>query len=371
MEIFSPQPGAAGGVYQLKYTPPFRSTLRPPPQNCSLGVDELPQLNNDLNQLVNTFDARGNQAPNVPGAQQSVGEEPLKQMEDIGNTLFDLVVPPYIQADLRPEGRYLEIGMEEALLGYPWELMHDGDNFLCLKHFMGRFVNAASPQQLQVVTRLGTPHQTLSVLLIVVPRPQRLTNDYEDLTQADAEANKIVEILTKTPGVKVDDLRGKRATFNAVRQALKAGGYHIVHFCGHAKFNDQSPRMSCLVLQDKDMTTGAVVTFVSQTRPILCFVNACETAKTAEGKDRLNVFGLAQAFLETGAYLLGTRWKVSDAAASAFAGTFYTSWLRDGNSLGQAIRDARVDCKKAAPNDFAWASYILYGDPRVYFGKVK
>ena len=57
--------------------------------------------------------------------------------------------------------------------------------------------------------------------------------------------------------------------------------------------------------------------------PVLCFINGCETAETAQGKDRLNVYGLAQAFLETGAYLLGTRWKVSDSAAAAFAPTFY------------------------------------------------
>jgi CHAT domain-containing protein len=81
---------------------------------------------------------------------------------------------------------------------------------------------------------------------------------------------------------------------------------------------------------------------------------------------RYDIFGLARAFLETGAFLLGNRWKVGDAAAAAFAKAIYTELL-DGRPLGRAVRDARKACRRESPKDFSWASYTFYGDPRLCF----
>ena len=62
---------------------------------------------------------------------------------------------------------------------------------------------------------------------------------------------------------------------------------------------------------------------------------------------------------------------VGDAAAAAFADTFYRKLLLEGQPLGQVIRDARKDCKTQMPDyDFSWASYIFYGDPRLCFRRL-
>ena len=79
---------------------------------------------------------------------------------------------------------------------------------------------------------------------------------------------------------------------------------------------------------------------------------------------------LARAFLETGAYLLGSRWKLSDNAAAAFAPAFYKYLLEDRKSVGEAVVLGRRACMKATeadPGDIGWASYVYYGDPRVCF----
>jgi CHAT domain-containing protein len=169
-------------------------------------------------------------------------------------------------------------------------------------------------------------------------------------------------------------LREREATYDNVWKALREGPYQIVHFNGHAKFDENNPHASALVLYDRNMTTKAVQTYVAKSPPILCFVNACETAKIAVSKgwkDRYNIFGLARAFLETGAYLLGSRWKVNDKAAAGFAKKFYLSLLKEGEPLGKAILEARKACKQESPLDeLAWANYTLYGDPRVCFRKI-
>ena len=53
-------------------------------------------------------------------------------------------------------------------------------------------------------------------------------------------------------------------------------------------------------------------------------------------------------------------------AASIFAGSFYQNLLA-GKPLGTAVRLARSACRDAFPLDLAWASYVLYGDPRLFF----
>jgi hypothetical protein len=113
---------------------------------------------------------------------------------------------------------------------------------------------------------------------------------------------------------------------------------------------------------------------------VLCFVNACETTSPPEQDpaddddgavldwDRqYDIFGLARSFLESGAYLLGSRWLLPDQPAALFAKTFYTHLLELGEPIGKAITEGRRKVRKEHPDDISWASYIYYGDPRVCF----
>src|SRR5262249_36060093 len=114
-------------------------------------------------------------------------------------------------------------------------------------------------------------------------------------------------------------------------------------------------------------------------RPILCFINACESAlegapnacesalEGAPDPSHLHVYNIGRWFLRTGAYLLGSRWKIHDLSAEAFARTFYRSLLKDAQPIGEAVRLARLACKQEVPYDLGWASYVFYGDPRIRF----
>lgn len=375
VELFSPARGRQTAVYQVKYTPPFRSTIRPPLEKRPLGPGELGEINQQLGHLVAALEASVKRGPDDTTGSQPGDTQVLDQMIDLGKQLLDLVIPNHIQPDLRTARLFLEIGMDEALLEYPWELMHDGENFICLKHFIGRFVNAktAIPPSLRPMNRLGSPLGKLLVLLISVPNPQPRDHEtYIRLPHADAETQAIVKSLSGIEGVELHSLIGKKATYNEVWKALKTGSYHIVHFNGHALFNDRNPHLSSLILHDRSITTGPVISFFGSKPPILCFINGCETGRVSAWKSRYNIFGLARAFLETGSYLLGSRWKLNDQAAAEFATRFYVSLIEEGKSLGNAILDARLACKESSPpDDFGWASYVFYGDPRVCFRRVK
>jgi hypothetical protein len=377
LELFSPVAQAAQGVYQLKYTPPFRSTMRPPAEEIALAPDELKSINDQLNRLIGS--ASSGQA--VRAAAEDTGPPAavsmLNDLGTVGGQLLDLIVPRYIQTDLRIGNRFLEVGVDESLLGYPWELMHDGDEFLCLKQYMGRFVNttrASIPARDVQAEWVGSRQGPLSILVISVPRPQPRGNViYEPLTGVEAETQALIKLLSQTPGVKTELLSGKHATYTAVWRALRSGVYQIVHYGGHAHFNNLNPKLSALVLYDQDMTTGPIANYFSRTPPVLCFINACESgsANSGDWKDRYNIFGVARAFLETGAYLLGSRWKLSDEAAAAFAVKFYSCAVKECKSIGQSVLEARLACKNAAGADLAWASYVFYGDPSLCFRKIE
>src|SRR5437667_11837235 len=102
---------------------------------------------------------------------------------------------------------------------------------------------------------------------------------------------------------------------------------------------------------------------------LLCFVNACDSSRTAFSERAFNSFSLARSILEAGPYLLGSRWALSDTSASRFAPTFYRALLKENKPIGQAVTEARCICLRADPRDIAWATYVLYGDPRVSFSK--
>jgi hypothetical protein len=362
---------AKGQIYQLKYTSPLRPTIRTV-QELPLTQPELEAVDEKFDELVKAVDSRAVGPAVSPSPATALSPDP--DFQALGDLLFNLVfVAPYMAADLRKPKSFVELGVDEDLLGYPWELMHDGDNFLCLRHYLGRFINSttSSPPATQSVDLWGESFETLSVLVIGVPNPMPKGKlSYQKLTSVELEATAIVKALTNIEGVDVKILLGKDATHINVFKALTKNAYHIIHYCGHAEIDNDSPNQSALILHDQPMMTGSLTTFVAKAKPVLCFINGCETAKGASAKQSFNFYGLARAFLQTGAYLVGSRWKINDKLAAEFAPVFYRSLLEQGNPLGRAVLEARQACYKMDPGDFAWASYVLYGDPRVRFRRL-
>lgn len=341
--------------FQLRYVSPFRPTLRIPADDVALSEEDLRPTNAALNQFVVDADSRA--AGTVVTADTGV------DLTYAGQALFELVVPGHVQADLRVKSLFLEMGVDEQLVKYPWELMNDGQDYLCMKHSFGRFVNIQQARLVpggQGTSWIGTPVDEITVLLVGVDMPlPRDGQSYARLPGALTETIAVSQLLAGIPGVKVEPLVGVEATWENVFRRLNAPRkYHILHFSGHAS-------TAGLVLHDRNMTTKQIEKFVNKNSPILCFVNACESGQTQSWQTRYDIFDVARAFLETGAYLLGSRWKISDHVAAQFAPAFYKALIQESKPIGTAVQEARIACRTARPDSFAWASYVFYGDPRL------
>lgn len=364
LELFDPGDASsdAGGSYRVRFTPPFRGTLRVAVEPHAIGGGQLSSIRTNLDASV------GQRSSGTAVAASTPDPDDLART---GKQLFKCAVPPHLRHELRSPELFLEIGVDEKLVGLPWELMHDGDEFLCRKYRIGRYVNVHARPQTSMVENYaatGEPVDELSVLLISVPRPQprKQGETFQALPYATAETEALTKAFEAMPGVKLTVLPDRKATYNNVFDALDRGGYHIVHYTGHAHFDRAVPSRSALVLDDRDLEAGEVRSFLpNDGPPVVCFMNACETGAAPVWRDSYDIYGLAWAFLEWGSYLLGSCWKVDDQVASTFACAFYDSLLVKGHPIGTAVTEARNAAYRE--DDFGWASYVLYGDPRLAF----
>jgi CHAT domain-containing protein len=348
--------------YLLRYTSPFRPTMRAPRQELPAGQQDLRQINDELDEVVTRN-----------GASSSRDEA----LRELGRQIFELVLPPYVRADLRKRELFVELGTDVDLLHLPWELMHDGEEYVCLKHYVGRYVNLRRTPELNGRTlpasgsELGEPR----ILLVGVPNPKpRGGRQFDDLTAVKGEMQAIIKTARKM-GVTCEYL-GPKTTRKDFLQALRSP-YHIVHFSGHAVFDAQNPSNTALVLADVNVSVGQLTSALAEQRAILYVINACETTRgagapkvddeTMTWREQYNIFGLARAFLDNGAYLLGSRWRLPDESAERFTKTFYDALLANGAPIGRAITMARDAVRAKMPDDFSWATYVYYGDPRLCF----
>jgi CHAT domain-containing protein len=378
IELHMPQ---EEGTFGLRYNSPYRSTFRSPTGALRVGPGALEQSRLRLQQLASSLQLIPGRGPGTGGA---APVQATRTLEAIGRELYELILPNYIQSDLKKDPLFIELAIDEEMLFFPWELMYDDEQFLGHKHALGRYVNLKQPLMAQTSRPYGFGDvlEDLKVLVIGVPRPQT-EESIEELTAVEPEVTAITDILTDI-GIEPTLLLGREADYDSVRAELRKE-YHIIHFSGHATFDETTPSRSALLLFDAKIETGVIMSSFTRHPAILCFVNACEAARTtsedgqagdAASEDeaalrwesRYNNYGLARAFLETGSYLLGSRWRLEDEPARIFARTFYEAALRSGEPLGRAIANARAETARQSPADScAWASYVYYGDPRVSF----
>jgi CHAT domain-containing protein len=188
----------------------------------------------------------------------------------------------------------------------------------------------------------------LNVLLVANPT--------QDLPGAAKEAQAVQDILkSQSAYLELEEYWEKDATVENVRSALRRAD--ILHYCGHAFFDEPVAAGSGLILAGHVEFTGEDLAKV-EPLPRMAFVNACEAGRV-RGAPPTHAVAFAELFLQSGmdAYL-GTYWEVGDTAAALFAGIVYTR-LAIGDTLEQAtLAGRRALFDKNQPD---WSNYLLYG----------
>jgi CHAT domain-containing protein len=281
----------------------------------------------------------------------------LIELEKAGRYAYGHLIPARIQLLLEASSAdHLRLDIDERLIDLPWELIHDGGEFLCLRYAIGR--RLISDQSFSPPQRQPRPARDTKVLIVADP-----TNN---LPAAKREGREVAKLLRNQSGLCVDDFITGGMTKKDFLLSLK--DYDIVHFAGHASHDASSPDESCLIFSDGEIQAFEIGRFIANRSPAVVFLNACWSAEELRDTDSYSPMmrGLGRTFLYSGVNaFIGYLVPVPDDSATRFAISFYEALIQ-GQTIGESLRRARIQCRNPKMSeDLTWSSAVLYGDPAI------
>jgi Tfp pilus assembly protein PilF len=239
----------------------------------------------------------------------------------------------------------------------PWELLcrPETEDFLCLS----RRTPVVRSLEAHRERRPAIARPRRLRILVVAASP----TDCASLAVARERAN--LEAAWKGQEKKVEIVFLERGGVEEMRQALLAAPFHILHFMGHGKFDEESSE-GVLFFERYDGTgqpfegrrLAQLLHDFESLR--LVVLNACHTAEAA-GTHGSNPFAGAASSLVMGGVpaVVAMSGPVSDLAAVAFSRTFYQR-LAAGDAIDAAVTEGRLAIQRADPGDGAWAIPALF-----------
>lgn len=264
---------------------------------------------------------------------------------EISRVLHDRLIRPLLP-DIK--GRALTISPHGALHYLPFAALSDGREYLIDRSSI-RFTPSANAL---VYLRTGRPAKTGRLLALGNPD---LGNSRYDLPNAQAEATNVAAMFPDSRALLRAD-----ASKSAVKEL--GGGFAMLHFATHGKFDTDAPLSSGLYLAPGSEPSGVLTVgdlYSLRWDTDLVTLSACETGlgKVANGDD---VIGLTRGFLYAGARsIVASLWEVDDAATAQLMVSFYRNLDRRGKR--EALRLAQIETRERHPEPRYWAAFQLLG----------
>lgn len=273
----------------------------------------------------------------------------LDSLRTTGNMLYTELLGTETRRTLQnTQADTLILSLGQNLLHIPWELLHDGEEFLCLRFSIGRVVKV---QQDAPDIRKQEKTPPFRMLLLYDPAVDPDRSIRERITAVQRECNQYGELVTV-------DLEMQHLEYPFLMNAF--ANYDLFHCRSHMVFAGAE---SGWLLQNGQKFSVHDLRRIAESRipmPVLTFSDGCESAKSGV----MAMEHLALAFLRSGVrHYIGTLCKIPPASSAYFTLSFYRTLL-DGMSVGKAIWQARKSLVEQYSSErIVWGSYVLYGDP--------
>lgn len=288
-------------------------------------------------------------------------------LEKVASFIMTYFVTGAIKSYLQnpPKGATVLLTVDEGLKDIPWELMlesaYGGED---IPFRVGRsIVSQQPPHNIKPPVR---GEGKIRALLIGDPTG--------DLSEAGQEVKDLRINLIRSGRFEVEEsdvlIGPDQCKMLTVLSKLNSERYGLIHYSGHTKFDGNQ---SAWYLPDGKITTDMLTSALQNAPPVLVFSSSCESAVGAglhSIKYEDQTFDLPSAFLQAGveAYI-GTLWEVESTAARLFVREFYKEFLSCEETLGECLRQAKVE-SKVNRNRKDWLAFILYGDPHALPGEL-
>ena len=272
--------------------------------------------------------------------------------------------PSGLQRMLREHTEPMIIDVNDASI--PWELLHDGREFLALRIPLGKQIR--TPE----VPRLNEDlTDDIRVLLVGVPASPK--HSLPPLRYVEEEINNLMAFFReegRESGIAFDPANDILFDYEAdvwtVQKRLSSGEYKIIHFAGHSIGDPQSDPEG--ILLHDGILRAENIKDALRGRPLVV-LNTCQSARgqtelVETGYRGYSMSGLASAFVVGGALAcVASIWEVQDDSGVQLIIDFYRGLMK-GAMTGEALRRAKyAEYRRERTDARTWASYILFGNP--------
>ncbi len=295
---------------------------------------------------------------------------------DIGRTLFQLLVPAELEPFLAGEDSMV-LELDAGTAPIPWELLNTSAAPIEVDGTLPWAIRTRLLRKLRKANFRNLPQDASADDAVLVIGEPLIADDkgYPRLPGAAAEGLAVRDCLAGPGGLDAEHVTALLDQPDAAQviNALLARCYRIVHIAGHGEpvetdGDGKVLRARGVVLSD-DVFLGAAEIKAMRTVPELVFINCCHlgghAADLSLRNNRPGAFAanVADALIEIGVRcVVAAGWAVGDAAAEAFATTFYRELLHKSDFI-TAVHEARLAARRAEPEGKTWAAYQCYGDP--------
>ncbi|KPA13592.1 CHAT domain protein [Candidatus Magnetomorum sp. HK-1] len=300
---------------------------------------------------------------------QALRHQPLQTssldlLKKLGLLLWDELLSARFKEIFQTANKpFLYLELDYQLLHIPWEILFDGETFLCEKFYMGRS-KIITPENI-IPCKKREDQKPLKMLMV--------SNSVKELPNAVKEGKKIRDIFDCIDQRHEYILTSQKTDLSLAELKEQLRDYDFIHYAGHAEYIKEKSSESGLKCTDGIFKASDVKKMEnSAAMPLIIFSNACQSARLQainwehheDPNIQNNAAGLATAFTMRGVkHYIGTYWEIQDKPGRHFSELFYNEFINN-KPIGEIIHHTRKLFQKRFPKDISWISYIFYGDPK-------
>lgn len=260
-------------------------------------------------------------------------------------------------ADRHHKGLRINLNLTDTpceLLSLPWEYLYNQS----LNHFYSLSIKTPIVRHF-TLPKLISPFVVLPPLRVLVIISSPIDIPILDVSKEWKMLKESLLNLEKRGLLSVELL--KSSTRHALQKKLQVEEYNILHFVGHASF-DQESLDDMLIFEDENRKRDSVkaehiATLLQEHRSLrLVVLNTCEGASPYSNKAFLEI---SRTLVQHGIpAVVAMQFEIADIAALNFTNEFYTCII-SGDPIDMAITEARI-ALFARGMDVEWAAPALY-----------
>ncbi|WXG43979.1 MAG: CHAT domain-containing protein [Promethearchaeati archaeon SRVP18_Atabeyarchaeia-1] len=295
----------------------------------------------------------------------------LDEIKKVGASIFNTLLSKSMLTNIEeddPEYLTFEVDRDELMI--PFEILHDGDKFLCLKKPISRWIieehgSIADEERDKVVPRVRGDSEPVTILLIDSKVEGKLSSpsSYEDQLEQFLTDSKSFGDVT----VKVETLKGE-VNRQAFEEHLSSGKYDIVHFVGSAESSSGDPTASSWLFIDGEVRGNELRKLFKNGYPQLIVSYVCwppwERGWDGKQQDRILhtlAYGVKLAGPEC---FVGAVTEGMTESTLTLTKAFYEELIKNKRPVGEALKEARLQLiESKGMEDDNWMKPILYGNP--------